>query len=110
MYMESDARYMDLALAEARKAAGAGEVPVGAVILSGDAVIGSGYNEPVGSHDPTAHAEIIAMRAAARTIRNYRLTNATIYCTVEPCIMCAGAMIHSRIKRLVVGTMDLKAG
>src|SRR6266850_149588 len=93
MYLESDAQYMDLALAEARKAAMADEVPVGAVIVSADAVIGRGFNEPIGSHDPTAHAEIIAMRAAARTLGNYRLSGATIYCTVEPCMMCAGAMI-----------------
>ena len=108
--MESDEQYMDLALAEARKAAISGEVPVGAVIVSGDAVIGRGFNEPIASHDPTAHAEIVAMRAAAQTLGNYRLSGATIYCTVEPCMMCAGAMIHARIARLVFGTPDPKAG
>jgi tRNA(adenine34) deaminase len=108
--MESDAYYMDLALAEARKAGAAGEVPVGAVIVSGDAIIGRGFNTPIGSHDPTAHAEIIAMREAAAAVSNYRLSGSTIYCTVEPCIMCAGAMIHARIGRLVFGTPDPKAG
>ena len=110
MSMESDADYMDLALAEARKAESVNEVPVGAVVISEGAVIGSGYNQPVSGADPTAHAEIIALRQAARHQRNYRLSNATMYCTVEPCIMCAGAMIHARIDRLVFGTPDLKAG
>jgi tRNA(adenine34) deaminase len=110
MYMESDAHYMDLALAEARKAATAGEVPVGAVVVSGGEIVGRGFNEPIGSHDPTAHAEIIAIRAAALTLGNYRLKSAAIYCTVEPCMMCAGAMIHARIARLVFGTPDPKAG
>src|SRR5437879_6507614 len=110
MYRESDAQYMDLALAEARKAATAGEVPVGAVIVSNNDVIGRGFNAPIGSHDPTAHAEIVAMRGAAQILGNYRLSGATIYCTVEPCMMCAGAMIHARIARLVFGTPDPKAG
>lgn len=110
MYMESDERYMDLALTEAKKAAVAGEVPVGAVIVSGDAVIGRGFNQPISSNDPTAHAEIIALREAARALGNYRLSGATMYCTVEPCMMCAGAMIHARIARLVFGTPDPKAG
>ena len=110
MSTESDAEYMDLALAEAQKAAAAGEVPVGAVIVCGGEIAGRGFNEPIGSHDPTAHAEIIAMRAAARTLGNYRLPGATIYCTMEPCMMCAGAMIHARIARLVFGTPDPKAG
>jgi tRNA(adenine34) deaminase len=110
MSMESDANYMDLALAEARKAESVNEVPVGAVVVSEGAVIGSGYNQPVSGADPTAHAEIIALRQAARHQRNYRLSNATMYCTVEPCIMCAGALIHARIDRLVFGTPDPKAG
>ena len=110
MSMESDANYMDLALAEARKAESMNEVPVGAVVVSQGAVIGSGYNQPVSGADPTAHAEIIALRQAARHQRNYRLSNATMYCTVEPCLMCAGAMIHARIDRLVFGTPDPKAG
>jgi tRNA(adenine34) deaminase len=110
MNMESDEDYMDLALAEAKKAQMAGEVPVGAVIVSKGTVIGRGFNQPISGNDPTAHAEIIALREAARGQRNYRLTNATMYCTVEPCAMCAGAMIHARIERLVFGTPDPKAG
>ena len=108
--MESDEHYMDLALAEAKKAEMAGEVPVGAVIVSSGTVIGRGSNQPISGHDPTAHAEIIALREAARRQRNYRLMNATMYCTVEPCVMCAGAMIHARLARLVFGTPDPKAG
>ena len=110
MYMESDAKYMDLALAEAAKAASAGEVPVGSVIVLNGEVIGRGFNQPISSHDATAHAEIIAMREGGRTLGNYRLTGVTVYCTVEPCMMCAGAMIHARIQRLVFGTTDPKAG
>jgi len=101
---------MDLALAEARKAAAAGEVPVGAVVVFQDEVIGRGFNHPITAHDPTAHAEIIAMREAAQRLKNYRLSGATLYCTLEPCMMCAGAMIHARIARLVFGTPDPKAG
>src|SRR5689334_13789752 len=101
MYMESDEHYMDLALAEAKKAEAAGEVPVGAVLVSGEVVIGRGFNQPITAHDPTAHAEIIALREAARHQGNYRLINAVLYCTVEPCTMCAGAMIHARVGRLV---------
>ena len=110
MYLDSDAQYMDMALAEARKAEAAGEVPVGAVIVLNDAVIGSGFNQPISSADPTAHAEVVAMRKAAWTLKNYRLRGTTLYCTVEPCMMCAGAMIHARIARLVFGTADPKAG
>jgi tRNA(adenine34) deaminase len=110
MYLESDTRYMDLALAEAEKAESAGEVPVGAVIVFNDTVIGSGFNRPISAHDATAHAEIIALRQAGQTIGNYRLSGATMYCTVEPCMMCAGAMIHARVARLVFGTPDPKAG
>jgi tRNA(adenine34) deaminase len=110
MYLESDARYMDLALAEAEKAESAGEVPVGAVIVYNDSVIGSGFNQPISAHDATAHAEIIALRKAGEAIGNYRLSGVTMYCTVEPCMMCAGAMIHARIARLVFGTPDPKAG
>jgi len=108
--MESDEYYMDLALAEAKKAEAAGEVPVGAVVVSAGVVIGCGFNQPITAKDPTAHAEIIALREAARHERNYRLTNAIMYCTIEPCMMCAGAMIHARIGRLVFGTPDIKAG
>jgi len=101
---------MDLALSEARKAQAAGEVPVGAVIVAAGVVIGRGFNRPISVNDPTAHAEIIALREAASHERNYRLTNAVLYCTVEPCVMCAGAIMHARITRLVFGTPDAKAG
>lgn len=101
---------MDLALEEAKKAESAGEVPIGVVIVSSGSVIGRGFNQPISGNDPTAHAEIVALREAARHQRNYRLTDATIYSTVEPCMMCAGAMIHARIARLVFGTPDPKAG
>ena len=110
MYMESDEHYMDLALAEAKKAEASGEVPVGAVLVFGDVVIGRGFNQPITAHDPTAHAEILALREASRHQGNYRLINAVLYCTVEPCMMCAGAMIHARVGRLVFGTPDVKAG
>jgi tRNA(adenine34) deaminase len=101
---------MDSALAEAQKAAAAGEVPVGAVVVLQGEVIGRGFNHPITAHDPTAHAEIIAMREAAERLKNYRLSGATVYCTLEPCMMCAGAMVHARIARLVFGTPDPKAG
>jgi tRNA(adenine34) deaminase len=103
--------FMDLALEEAASAEAADEVPVGAIVVSrnGD-VIGRGHNHPVSADDPTAHAEILAIRDAAQTIANYRLTGCTLYCTIEPCVMCAGAMIHSRISRLVFGAADSKAG
>ena len=110
MYTESDERFMLLALVEAQRAEDAGEVPVGAVVVIGDAVVASGYNRPISSNDPTAHAEMIALREAARHCGNYRVPGATMYCTVEPCMMCAGAMIHARIDRLVFGTPDPKAG
>ena len=102
--------YMDLALLEAKKAEAAGEVPVGAIVVADGVVAGRGFNQPISTKDPTAHAEIVALRDAARTVQNYRLSTATVYCTVEPCMMCAGAMIHSRIERLVFGTPDPKAG
>jgi tRNA(adenine34) deaminase len=110
MHMGSDEDYMDLALSEASKAQAAGEVPVGAVIVAAGVVIGRGFNRPISVNDPTAHAEIIALREAASHERNYRLTNAVLYCTVEPCVMCAGAIMHARITRLVFGTPDAKAG
>src|SRR5215831_7379134 len=110
MFQDSDAQYMDLALTEARKAEQAEEVPVGAIIVLEDAVIGSGFNQPISTNDPTAHAEIVALRKAAESVGNYRLSGAVLYCTVEPCMMCAGAMIHARIARLVFGAPDPKAG
>jgi len=106
----SDEQYMDLALAEAQKAESAGEVPVGAIVVADGAVVGRGFNQPISTNDPTAHAEVVALREAARTIGNYRLSTVTMYCTVEPCVMCAGAMIHARIARLVFGVPDAKAG
>ena len=110
MYLDVDERFMDLAIDEARKAQEAGEVPVGAVIVADGVVIARGFNEPIRLHDATAHAEIAAIRDACSRQTNYRLSNATIYCTVEPCMMCAGAMIHARVQRLVFGTSDPKAG
>jgi tRNA(adenine34) deaminase len=101
---------MRSALKEARRAAEAGEVPVGAVVVLDGQVIGAGHNQPISSHDPTAHAEIVAMRAAARAIGNYRLTGASLYVTVEPCLMCVGAMVHARIGELVFGATEPKAG
>ena len=87
-----------------------GEVPVGAVVVLDGLVIGEGFNEPIGTNDPTAHAEIVALRDAGRRTRNYRLTGATVYVTIEPCQMCVGAMIHARIARVVYGTTEPKAG
>jgi len=101
---------MRLALEEAGRAAEAGEVPVGAVVVMGGRVIGAGHNQPIGLQDPTAHAEIVALRAAAKATSNYRLTGATLYVTVEPCVMCVGAMVHARIGELVFGTTEPKAG
>lgn len=106
----SDESMMRLALAEAREAERLGEVPVGAIVAHEGRVIGRGRNCPIGSTDPTAHAEILALREAARTLGNYRLTGATLYVTLEPCIMCAGALRHARIARLVYGAPDPKSG
>jgi tRNA(adenine34) deaminase len=108
--MSDDERWMDLAHEEAIRAAAAGEVPVGAVVVLDGRVIGRGHNAPIGLHDPTAHAEILALRAAGRETHNYRLTGATLYSTVEPCAMCCGAALHARIARLVYGAADPKAG
>ncbi len=105
-----DAAFMALALAEARRAAAAGEVPVGAVVVLDGRVIGSGYNQPIGASDPTAHAEIVALRAAARQTKNYRLPGATLFATVEPCPMCCGAALQARVARVVYGAADPKAG
>ena len=101
---------MRAALAEAARAAALDEVPIGAVIVHEGAIIGAGFNQPISSHDPTAHAEVVALRAAARAIGNYRLTGATLYVTVEPCLMCVGAMIHARIGLVVFGAVEPKAG
>lgn len=102
--------FMRVALARAADAAAAGEVPVGAVVVHDGAIIGEGFNRPISSHDPTAHAEIVALRAAAHAVGNYRLTGATLYVTVEPCLMCVGAMVHARIGLVVYGAPEPKAG
>jgi len=101
---------MRLALDEARRGASLGEVPVGAVLVLDGEVAGAGFNQPLGAVDPTAHAEIVALRAAARAAGNYRLTGATLYVTVEPCLMCVGAMVHARIGTLVYGADEPKSG
>ncbi|OEY67238.1 tRNA adenosine(34) deaminase TadA [Marinobacter sp. X15-166B] len=105
-----DAEWMRRALTLAEQAAAAGEVPVGAVVVRDGKELGSGYNLPISSCDPTAHAEIQAIRAAARREGNYRLSGATLYVTLEPCTMCVGALVHSRISRLVYGATEPKAG
>ncbi|MDE2416254.1 MAG: tRNA adenosine(34) deaminase TadA [Burkholderiales bacterium] len=106
----TDDRYMRMALAQAREAAIRGEVPVGAVVVKDDEVIATGANSPLSENDPTAHAEIAALRAAGRTLGNYRLEGCTLYVTLEPCSMCAGAMLHSRLARVVFGAPDPKTG
>lgn len=106
----SDAHWMRRALILAQQADQANEVPVGALIIKDNAVIAEGFNQPISSADPTAHAEIVTLRRAAQSLSNYRLPNTTLYVTVEPCAMCAGAIIHSRIQRVVYGTAEPKAG
>ena len=102
--------FMREALELARTAAAEGEVPVGALVVAGERVIGRGHNSPISDHDPTAHAEILALREAAREAGNYRLENATLYVTVELCVICAGALVAARIQRLVFGARDLRFG
>src|SRR5258706_5980570 len=101
---------MRAGLAQARAAAAAGEVPIGAVVALGDRIVAEGFNQPIGSSDPTAHAEIVAMRAAAKALGNYRLTGATLCVTVEPCAMCVGAIVHARIGTLIYGAPEPKTG
>jgi tRNA(adenine34) deaminase len=98
------------ALRLAREAAAVGEVPAGAVVEVGGEIVGRGWNSPIARHDPTAHAEILALREAAAAIGNYRLPAATLYCTLEPCVMCAGAVVAARVRRLVFGARDLRFG
>jgi tRNA(adenine34) deaminase len=105
-----DESYMRQALGLAREAEQAGEVPVGALIVFGGRVIGHGRNSPISEHDPAAHAEILALRAAGKMIGNYRLEGATLYATLEPCVMCAGALVAARVSRLVFGARDLRFG
>jgi tRNA(adenine34) deaminase len=107
---EQDGRWMRLALAQAEVAAALGEVPVGAVAVWGDQVIGVGFNRKETDNDPTAHAEMVAMRQAAGHLNNWRLLGVSLYCTLEPCPMCAGAMIQARLQRLVYGAPDLRFG
>jgi tRNA(adenine34) deaminase len=106
----SDEQWMGEALALARFAGSEGEVPVGAIVVSEGRVVGKGSNAPIGRHDPSAHAEIQAMRQAARALGNYRLTGCSLFVTLEPCAMCAGAIMHARIARLVFGAADPKTG
>lgn len=101
---------MRLALAAAKQASHLGEVPVGAVLVRDGELIATGFNRPIGQHDPSAHAEITALRAAAQSLANYRLPGCTLYVTLEPCVMCAGAMMHARLARVVYGAADPKTG
>lgn len=106
----SDEYWMQQALILARKAEQSGEIPVGAIVVYDNQIIGEGWNQSITLNDPTAHAEVMAIRQAASTLNNYRLINTTLYITLEPCAMCAGAIIHSRIKRVVFGATDYKTG
>ena len=103
-------RYMGLALAQAQLAWDRGEVPVGAVVVKDGEVIATGFNQPISGHDPTAHAEIVALRAAAEKLGNYRLPGCELYVTLEPCIMCSGAMMHARLAKVVYAALDPKTG
>jgi tRNA(adenine34) deaminase len=105
-----DAGFMRAALEQARAAAAAGEVPVGAVLVRGDEIIARGANRPIATHDPSAHAEIQALRAGGARLESYRLTDTTLYVTLEPCVMCAAAIVHARVRRLVFGCWDPRAG
>ncbi|MDR5750801.1 MULTISPECIES: tRNA adenosine(34) deaminase TadA [unclassified Caballeronia] len=107
---ERDRRFMALAQEAAEAARAAGEVPVGAVLVRGDEVIATGFNHPIRGHDPSAHAEMVALRAASRALENYRLPGCELYVTLEPCVMCAGAIMHARIARVVFGAADPKTG
>jgi len=108
--MSDHETFMRAALDEARRGFAAGEVPVGAVVVLDGRVVGRGFNQPIGRVDPTAHAEVVALRDAAAAAGNYRLVDATLYVTIEPCLMCVGAMVHARIARLVFGATEPKAG
>ena len=106
----ADQIFMQAALAQAQNAQLVGEVPVGAVVVRGGEIIATGFNQPIGSHDPTSHAEIIALRQAALQSGNYRLPDCDLYVTLEPCAMCVGAMLHARLRRVVFGAFDRKTG
>jgi tRNA(adenine34) deaminase len=105
-----DVDFMRAALEQANAAAAAGEVPVGAVLVAGDSIIATGANRPIAAHDPTAHAEIEALRAGGLALQRYRLTDTTLYVTLEPCAMCAAALVHARVRRVVFGAFDPRAG
>ncbi|WP_420475043.1 tRNA adenosine(34) deaminase TadA [Noviherbaspirillum sp. ST9] len=105
-----DSIYMHQALSQAHNAWALGEVPVGAVVVKDGEIVATGFNQPIGTHDPTAHAEIMALRAAAEILGNYRLPGCELYVTLEPCVMCAGAMMHARLARVVFGAADPKTG
>jgi tRNA(adenine34) deaminase len=107
---EADISFMREALLEAERAGENGEVPVGAVVVQGSEIVGRGGNRPITANDPTAHAEVVALREAAQTLGNYRLTGVRLYVTVEPCLMCVGAMVHARVGTLLFGTREPKAG
>jgi tRNA(adenine34) deaminase len=107
---ELDAAFMRQAMLLAEKAQAIGEVPVGAIIVVDSIIIGQGYNQSIALHDPSAHAEMLALREAARNLENYRVLDATLYVTLEPCPMCAGALVHGRVKRIVFGAYDQKTG
>ena len=110
MQAELDRQFMQQALSQAKLAAAAGEVPVGAVLVRDGQVISTGFNQPITNSDPSAHAEMMALRAAAQSESNYRLPGTTLYVTLEPCTMCAGAMLHARVERVVFGATDPKTG
>lgn len=109
-HARTDARWMRHALELARRAGEAGEVPVGAVLVRGGEIAGEGWNRPVSRHDPSAHAEIVALRDAGQRLSNYRLPDTTLYVTLEPCVMCAGALVHARVARVIYGAADPKTG
>lgn len=110
MHTEQDHQWMGLAIQQAKLAEDMGEVPVGAIVVSGGKLISEAYNSPITLNDPTAHAEVLALRSASSALENYRLTGCELFVTIEPCIMCAGALIHSRIDRIVFGAYEPKAG
>jgi tRNA(adenine34) deaminase len=106
----SPEQFMDAALEQARLALAAGEVPIGAVLVVDDEIVARAFNQPISSCDPTAHAEVLVVRDAARTIGNYRLTSADVYVTLEPCLMCVGALVHARVRRVIYGAGEPKTG
>jgi tRNA(adenine34) deaminase len=103
-------RFMRVALEQARLGAAAGEVPIGAVLVVNDRIVSEAFNQPIASVDPTAHAEVLVLREAARALGNYRLTDATVYVTIEPCLMCVGALVHARVREVVYGATEPKTG